>query len=85
MLANNIFAIIEEKVIKIAKFMTKKQVCLLIQTPIKLNGIWIQFISNKNIMLNQKTWIRGILLIKNYKVFTTNSKKVVCTNLSLKK
>lgn len=39
--ANNTFADIEKKAIKIAKLRTKEQVCLSSQTPIKFNGIWI--------------------------------------------
>lgn len=38
-LVNNIFIIIEKKPIRPAKFMTKKQACLLTQMPIKFNGI----------------------------------------------
>lgn len=38
--------------------------------------------SNKNIILSQKTQIKGILPIKNYKTFITNLKKVINTNLS---
>lgn len=30
---------------------------------------------NRNIILSQKTQIKGILLIKNYKTFVTNFKK----------
>lgn len=41
--------------------------------------------SNENIILCQKTWVGGISLIKDYETSTTSSKRVVCTNLSLKK
>lgn len=37
MLANNIFAAIEEKTIKTARFITKKQACFLSKTSIKFN------------------------------------------------
>ena len=41
MLINNTFAVIEEKAIKTAKFMTKNQACFLPQTLYKFNSIWI--------------------------------------------
>lgn len=40
-LANNIFVIIKDETIKTVKFITKKQVCFLLQTPIKFNNTGI--------------------------------------------
>lgn len=39
---------------------------------------------NKDIILSQKTWVRGILLIKNYKASIISSKRVVYINLLAK-
>lgn len=36
---------------------------------------------NRDIMLSQKTWIRGISLIKNHEASITSSRKVICINL----
>lgn len=40
---------------------------------------------NRNIILSQKTRVKGILLIKDHEAFTTSFKRVVYINLSLKK
>lgn len=73
MLINNTFAFIEDKIIKAAKFITKKQVFL-------FHDIGIQLILNRKIMLSQKTRIRDISLIKDYEALTTSLGEVIHTN-----
>lgn len=84
MLANNTFAGIEEEDIKIAKFITKEQACLLPKISIKLNNIWIKPALNGDITLSQETCVEGVSLIKDHKASTTCSNRVVRTNLSPK-
>lgn len=71
----------EEEAIKMAKFMTKEQACLLPKTSTKFNSTWIQLASNGDITLCQETCIGGISVIKDHENSINSLRGLVQTNL----
>ena len=83
-LTSDNFAIVKNEIIKIAKFITKKQNCFIIFSSIKFNEIMINFFENKNIIMKQLFRSNEILLINNQHVSFVSFENVIKKNLTSK-
>ena len=83
-LATDSFADDEEDAIKSARILTKKRDHLTITKSIKFNGTKIELMSDGSIILEHKTHIGGISLVKDSEASITSSRGIVRTKLSSK-
>lgn len=51
--------------------------------PITFKTTLVLFMSSENIILNQKSCVKGILSIKNHEALTTYFKKIILAKLSV--
>lgn len=83
-LADNVFATLEEDAIIAAKIMTKDRYCLTIILPIKFSSMKIELHLPSDITLRQKSHVSSISLIKSYDASSASAKNVVRMKLSSK-